>query len=434
MHIPAKHILMGFLTGALLAAACLPVQAQLVSPWFRGGKHVWEALLHKAKLPVSGAAAFSTPLSQAATGYAVKTTAHNWLRHRVAHSGVFSRMEKEALLQKTQNIKMQLGKVAYFHDRDARLFNWLSSQPGASAAEAAFWRHQNILANTLAELEAFYRGDLPDVFASSVFSREQVAQLLEDPVQPPAFVLYPKEIAHFAALSTLAEQQAWAAQALAQTRGDLNALLAKDPVHLQPGEFARYYTQKLRLLYFLTLQEVLSKATDKRASLIVRRKRILKARLPGADRPMTDAQRLGFLRYHLDKQAAAGPLATEGNGEFESYARLKSWLSRLAPIYEPYAVAEAFGARYEDALRLGPLWPDVIVGPQEGLALRRMTPQEGGKILPAKIAALEKELAALRAQTPDDLAFYTRYYRLDRQKALYESFQIRQRLLQRFHP
>ena len=273
------------LAGILLAGLCLPAQGQLVSPWFRGGKAVWEALLNKAKLPAAGKAAFSQPLSNAATGYAVKTTASNWLRHRVAHSGVFSRMEKETLLQPNHTPKMQLGKIAYFHDRDARLFNWVPSQPGAKAEENAFWRHQNILANTLAELETFYRRELPEAFASSVFSKEQVARLMEDPIQPPAFVLYPKEIARFASLKTLAEQQAWAVQTLQAVWGDLNALLAKHPTRLQGNEFERYYIQKLRLLYFMTVQEVLAKATEKRPSLIVRRKRALKADLPGAERP-----------------------------------------------------------------------------------------------------------------------------------------------------
>ena len=419
------------LAGILLAGLCLPAQGQLVSPWFRGGKPAWEALLNKAKLPAAGKAAFSQPLSNAATGYAVKTTASNWLRHRVAHSGVFSRMEKETLLQPNHTPKMQLGKIAYFHDRDARLFNWVPSQPGAKAEENAFWRHQNILANTLAELETFYRRELPEAFASLVFSKEQVSRLMEDPVQPPAFVLYPKEIAHFASLKTLAEQQAWASQTLNAIWGDLNALLAKHPTRLQGNEFERYYIQKLRLLYFMTVQEVLAKATEKRPSLIVRRKRALKADLPGAERPMTDAQRLGFLRYHLDKRLAARPLATAADdGNFEQYSRLKAWLARLAPIYEPYAAAEAFGARYEDALRLGALWPDIIVGPQEGLKLRRMTAQQAEELLPAKIHTLETQLSAMHSQTPQEASFYTRYYRLERQKALYESFLIRHRLAQ----
>ena len=435
MHQPGKtnFILSVLLTGTLLAGLCAPAQAQFVSPWFRGGKQVWQALLAKAKLPTNGQALQLRPLSNAATGYAVKTTAANWLRHRVGHSGVFSRMEKEALLQKTNNPKLQLGKVAYFHDRDARLFNWVSSQPGAHAEEAAFWRHQNILSNTLAELETFYQGELPEAFSSGLFSKEQVARLLQDPVQPPAFVLYPKEIEHFAALHTLAEQKAWAQQTLSRIRADLNTLLGKDPTRLQNNEFERYYVQKLRLIYFTTLQEVLAGAKEKRPSLIMRRKRALKANLPGDDCPMTDAQRLGFWRYHLDKLASAQPLLSQSGDHFAQYTQLKSLLSRLAPVYEPYAVAEAFSVPYEQSLRLGTLWPDIIVGPQEGLQLRKMTAQESERQLPAKIRALNQQLADLRTQTPEDLSFYTRYYRLEKQKALYESFLIRHRLISRGH-
>ena len=234
-------------------------------------------------------------------------------------------------------------------------------------------------------------------------------------------------------MHTLAEQKAWAQQTLSRIRADLNTLLGKDPTRLQNNEFERYYVQKLRLIYFTTLQEVLAGAKEKRPSLIVRRKRALKANLPGDDRPMTDAQRLGFWRYHLDKLASAQPLLSQSGDHFAQYTQLKSLLSRLAPVYEPYAVAEAFSVPYEQSLRLGTLWPDIIVGPQEGLQLRKMTAQESERQLPAKIRALNQQLADLRTQTPEDLSFYTRYYRLEKQKALYESFLIRHRLISRGH-
>ena len=406
-----------------------PVQAQAVSPWFRGGKQVWETLLKHNPALVSGRAALSIPLSHTVTGFSVKTTPYNWLLHRVSHSGVFSRMEKEILLQKTSSEKAALGKLAYFHDRDAHLFNALSLYPQAQADEPAFWRHQNLLTNTLAELEEFYRPLLPEKLTSSLFTKEAVQHLLADPVQPPAFVLHVKEISSFAALNTLAEQQAWARNILHQTNSDLNALLAKDPQTLKGYEFERYYLQKLRLEYFKTLQEVLQNAVAKRPSLIIRRKRVLKINLPGAGQPMTDAQRLGFLRYYMDRLARQADLTQKENPAFAQYLQVKTVLQTLAPVYETYAAAEAFGVPYEHVLRVGPSWPDLIVGAEEGQQLRQTIGKTPLTQLPAKIDELKSKMALMQAQEPDGLDFFVRYYRLERTKALYETFLIRERLL-----
>ena len=59
-----------------------------------------------------------------------------------------------------------------------------------------------------------------------------------------------------------------------------------------------------------------------------------------------------------------------------------------------------------------------------------MTAQQAEELLPAKIHTLETQLSAMHSQTPQEPSFYTRYYRLERQKALYESFLIRHRLAQ----
>lgn len=419
-----------FLYLFLMSAPLMTLQAQTISPWFRGGKQVWEALLKKAVIPVNGKAVLTTPLSHAVTGFSVKTNAYNWLLHRMNYSGVFSRMEKDILLQKTTTEKATLGKLAYFHDRDALLFNALSTQPGANADESAFWRHQNTLTNTLAELEDFYQDILPSRFTNTLFSPEDIKSLLADPIQPPAFVLSVREISQFAALNTLEQQRSWTDQMLHQTNADLNSLLAKQPTALKGFEFERYYIQKLRLDYFKTLQEVLSKSTDKRRSLIIRRKRVLKIELPGAQQPMTDAQRLGFLRYHLDKLTAQNmDITLPKNSNLQKYLEIKALLGRLAPIYETYATAEAFAVPYEDVLRQGTLWPDIIVGKQTGLNLHQLLGKKPLKpLLAPRIFQLEQQLQAMRNQQPDGLDFYIRYYRLDREKALYNTFLIRERL------
>ncbi len=425
-----RFLSQSLLTLLLLCAAMMPAQAQAVSPWFRGSKQVWESLLKNSLTPAGGKAALSVPLSNAVTGLSVKTTAHNWLLYRMSHSGVFSRMEKDILLQKNASKKAILGKLAYFHDRDAQLFNTLSLQPEAKADEPAFWRHQNLLSNALAELETFYRAQLPNHLTHTLFTREHIKHLLADPLQPAAFVLNVKEMEFFASLNTLAEQRAWAAYAVRRTAEDLQMLLSREPKTLKGYEFERYYLQKIRLGYFQTLQEALSKSTQKRNSLILRRKRILKIDLPGAQQPMTDAQRLGFLKYHLDQLSQPELFDSHAENNFQKYMEVKTLLSRLAPLYETYAVAEAFNVPYEQTLRQGFLWPEIIVGKTEGEKLQALL----GKtpLLPylsPRISELNQKMAAMRRQSPTDLDFYVRYYRLEKEKSLYQTFLLRERLL-----
>lgn len=430
MQQPFFALLLGLF---LVCAPLVHLQAQAVAPWFRGSKQAWEALLSKTASPAAMQAKMATVLSQQIPQFSVKTTPHNWLLHRLGHSGVFSRVEKELLLQKKQTEKTLLGKLVYLHDRDSRLFTALSAQPGAAANEAAFWRHQNLLENTLAELENYYAHTFARLFTTPLFNEENVSRLLADSQQPKAFALYPKEVEHFAALETLSQQVAWAEQALRHTQADLNALLSKRTEELKPFEFERYYLQKIRLEYFLTLKEVLAKATEKRNSLIIRRKRVLKIDLPGAQRPMTDAQRLGFLRYHLARLSTPRlDFDASGKSDFEKYAEVKTVLAKLTPVYEPYAIGEAFGVPYEKVLKQGSLWPDLIVGPQEGSRLRALNGEGRRMELPAKIDKLERKLRTMLQQTPDGADFFVRYYRLEREKALYDNFLLRERLLRSF--
>ena len=430
MQQPFFALLLGLF---LVCAPLVHLQAQAVAPWFRGSKQAWEALLSKTASPAAMQAKMATVLSQQIPQFSVKTTPHNWLLHRLGHSGVFSRVEKELLLQKKQTEKTLLGKLVYLHDRDSRLFTALSAQPGAAANEAAFWRHQNLLENTLAELENYYAHTFARLFTTPLFNEENVSRLLADSQQPKAFALYPKEVEHFAALETLSQQVAWAEQALRHTQADLNALLSKRTEELKPFEFERYYLQKIRLEYFLTLKEVLAKSTENRNSLIIRRKRVLKIDLPGAQRPMTDAQRLGFLRYHLARlNTPRLDFDASGKSDFEKYAEVKTVLAKLTPVYEPYAIGEAFGVPYEKVLKQGSLWPDFIVGPQEGSRLRALNGEGRRMELPAKIDKLERKLRAMLQQTPDGADFFVRYYRLEREKVLYDNFLLRERLLRSF--
>ncbi len=422
-----------FVFWTLLFICPLSTQAQAISPWFRGGKQVWEALLKKPMELIPGKAAFSVPLSHAVAGSSIKTTPHNWMLHRISYSGLFCRIEKDILLQKNATEKAILGKLAYFHDRDAQLFNTLSRQLDFQSNETAFWSHQNVLANTLAELEGFYQSVFPIRFSGYLFTPEHIKHLLADPIQPPAFILNTSEIDTFASLNTLDQQRVWLEETLSYTKKDLAALLNKQPGSLKNYEFERYYLQKLRLVYFQTLQKILEKATDRRLSLIYRRKRSLNLDLPGAKQPMTDAQRLGFLRYHLARQNIAQiNFDQPAQNSFQKYTEIKVLLSQLAPIYEPYATAEAFGVPYEKALRLGPSAPEIILGEEEGAKLRQYFEKGDASKWQQQLLTLEKQLNRLLNQDPDGVDFYTRYYRLEREKTLYSTLFLRKNIMSQF--
>ena len=128
-----RFMLKPLICAVLLVCPFLQVQAQLVSPWFRGSSAAWQALLKNTAFPPLSAK-LAQPLSSAATGFAVKTTASNWVLHRISHSGAFCRMEKEILTAPFKSEKTLLGKLAYFHDRDARLFALLPANNLAGPA------------------------------------------------------------------------------------------------------------------------------------------------------------------------------------------------------------------------------------------------------------------------------------------------------------
>lgn len=428
-----RFLLRTFICTVLLVCPFLQAQAQLVSPWFRGGKEAWSALL-KNTVSQNVRTGLSVPLSGAATGFAVKTTASNWILHRISHSGAFSRMEKDILTAKNQSEKSLLGKLSYFHDRDARLFALLQDNKLPSDAKA-FWRHQELLGNALAEIETHFSKVLPERFVSSLFPKEEVRRLMSDPVQPPAYALYPKEAAAFAQLPTLQAQREWAHGALEYTWRDINSLLAKDPNTLKQFEFEHYYRQKLRLEYFKTLNEVLEQATVKRSSLIIRRKRAVPAQIPGASSlpPMTDAQRLGLLHFTLDKRHESVHNLFPDEALLAQYLEVKALLQKMEKIYGVYAAAEAFGAPYETTLKQGAAWPGLL-GEEEAARLRGLKGETLFSQLTPQVERLNAQLAALRRQTPGGVDFYARYYRLIAERDIYKTLLARERFFRAFNP
>lgn len=393
-----------FLTFVPLA----PVRAQLVSPWFRGTAQSWKALkeasFSAARL---SATPLSLPLSGLSTGYAVKTTVPNWLTHRLSHSNTFSAMEKGIFKTHPANTVAVTGKLSYFWDRDALLA--ASAAPG-EINEKAFDRHQQLLQNTLAEVETFSLEEISSQFHSSVFSQEEMLRSLKDPLQPQAFILTRREVDEFPQLS-LQEQREFAKNAWQQASIRLMGLLTQDPQTITTHAFSDYYYLKLRQRYFVTLLQVMERAQTPRKTIIVRiRRKIPLAFLPDVGQSLTDAQRLGKLYFHLGLIQAHGQQATP-----EGIA-LKAEITRQTELYHPYALAEAFGLPYEQVLRSHVYNANLYFSEEESARINLLTSALAVDELPAKIAQLKthkQELLSTKTASPD---VYVHYFRLHAQE------------------
>lgn len=373
--------------------------------WFRGLAQTWKTLTGKsfsvaniAKTPLI------SPLSGRHTGYAVKTTVPNWLSHRLFHSTMFSAMEKNIFKTHPDNISAVTGKLSYFWDRDALL---ASSAAEGEINQQAFARHQELLQNTLAEVEAFAVEEIASNYHSQIFSKEETVRLLQDPSQPPAFVLSARESAEFVTLSLEGQkvfaQNAWKQAILMQAE-----LLNTDPQLLVTQHFSDYYYFKLRQHYFALLQIALEHASVPRRTLIIRvRKRITLDFLPENDLFLTDAQRLGKLYFYADHAKAFGLT-------MENIVSLKAETARQEHLYKPYALGEAFEQPYEKALQQGSEGK-ILFGAEEDNRIRLLSPRQAVDELPAKIAALQTAMDKARPNGAET-NFYVYYFRLHAQQ------------------
>ncbi len=412
-----------------LAFAFAPLasaRAQLVSPWFRGTAQSWKTLTETSfsAARLSGAK-LSTPLSGISTGYAVKTTVPNWLKHRLSHSNTFSRMEKEIFTVHPANPAAVTGKLTFFSDRDALL--------AANAAEGeinslAFARHQELLRNTLAEVEDFSRGQIAGQIHNSVFHQEELARLLKDPSQPAAFVLTRREVEQFPALS-LTEQQSFAQNTWRQTTLRMAELLSQNPQVITTQNYAEYYYLKLRQRYFATLCQVLARAQTPRKTIIVRvHKKIALDFLPDNAAALTDAQRLGKLHFDL------GLLQANAKSAMPELVALKAEIARQTELYQPYAVAEAFGLPYEQVLKHSVYHANIYFNEEEAQAINLLTSQQTVNELPGKIARIQakrQELLAGKTLSPEG---YVHYYRLTAQEEFLQSRLARAKFFLQYLP
>lgn len=386
-----------------ILAPLAPTRAQLVSPWFRGPAQSWKALKETSFSAARLAATpLSAPMSGLSTGQAVKTTVPNWLMHRLSHSNTFSAMEKEIFKTHPANTVAVTGKLSYFWDRDALLA--ANAAPG-EINEKAFTRHQQLLQNTLAEVENFSLEDISTQFHSSVFSQEEMLRALKDPTQPQAFILTRREVEEFPQLS-LQEQLEFARNAWRQSSVRLMELLNQEPQTITTHAFSDYYYIKLRQRYFTTLFQVMARAQAPRQTIIVRvRRKIPLDFLPEADKLLTDAQRLGKLHFHL------GLMQSRGQQLSAEAVALKTEITRQTELYHPYALAEAFGLPYEQVLRSHVYNAKLYFSDEEAARLNMLTSEQAVSELPAKIAQVQaqmRELLGTKTASPDVYVHYLR--------------------------
>lgn len=402
-------------------------RAQLVSPWFRGTPQSWKVLTETSfATPSLNATRLSVPLSGLSTGYTVKTTVPNWLKHRLSHSNTFSRMEKDLFKIHPTNLTAVTGKLSYFLDRDALL---AANVMRGEINEHAFSRHQELLQNTLAEVENFGHEQITSRFSNTILTQEEQERILKDPAQPPAFIVSHREIERFPTLS-LAEQQLFAQKALQDASRNLADILRQNPQEIPTHVYSNYYYYKLRQRYFSMLCKVMERAQAPRQTIIIRvRKKISLSFLPESEQLLTDAQRLGKLYFHQGLMQANTQSATT------DLVALQTEIARQTELYNPYALAEAFGIPYEKLLSQRNYLANIYFAEEEAAYINTLTSYQALEELPAKITHVQTQQNSLLAAKTLSLDGYVHYFRLVAQEQFLKTRLAQAQLFSRYqHP
>ena len=150
----------------------------------------------------------------------------------------------------------------------------------------------------------------------------------------------------------------------------------------------------------------MARAQAPRQTIIVRvRRKIPLDFLPEADKPLTDAQRLGKLHFHL------GLMQSRGQQLSAEAVALKTEITRQTELYHPYALAEAFGLPYEQVLRSHVYNAKLYFSEEEAARLNMLTSEQAVSELPAKIAQVQaqmRELLGTKTASPDVYVHYLR--------------------------
>ena len=343
----------------------------------------------------------------------VRTNDKKWMYANVNFPNVFSAQEKALLLHHEVPL-VNLGKIAFTFDRTDALFLHITQKKNLTGHDVeAFKEHQARLQTLFDSLDVYYKSHSPSLFSSPLFPEEEIRNMLfSTTVQPAAYMFHTHEFETFAKLPDLDAQKKWIAENK-QVSIDALVLLQNRPiVQLQRKNFTNYYVHKVRLDYLKTLESLLAKKNKKRPSLLMRRKQTVQ----GVSYSMTDAERLGFLKF----QADTNPSVTNNalfQTQFELYAR--------------YAAAEALNAPYEVTLR-GNYFAPELLGEEEGARLRNLTYKQAFDELTPKVKELQAQLQAL--QKKDDLTpeLYKAYYAIYAEMQIYETLLAKANVQQHF--
>ncbi len=384
----------------MLTAA--PLCAQITPAWTRKlSPDKWKQIVKATSFQRAGHAKFINLSRRAIQPAKPISTARKYIYHNAHFKQIFSRQEANFLLAEAAP-QVTLGKIIFLHNQHAAFYNQLIQQHPDAIDTKAFELHQKTLEEMLVRLEDYYAPIQQKLFASQVFSPQQIAQLQVVPSQPRAYAFDTNSFVQFARLASLGEQRSWVTQNINALQGDQNTLLNRPLDQISPEQFKNYYLNQIRLDYLAQLNKLLAKSVSKRPSLIMR----FRNSLPGHNEPLTDAQRAGKFLFELDAFGFSYPS--------------NSWQRHFEKTYGPYAVAEAFNLPYEVVLKHSIYDPELL---PDGKHLRTLQPQDCLKQVQPLIKNLESQLNRMHRQDPTGNDFYAHYFRLYAQLQIYKGLE-----------
>lgn len=351
-----------FLLLFVLLVSTLPVCAQafpkgVMSAWFRNSSEKWvRAASHMkaVKLPHLPKQKLAPMRLDARLG----KTLPGWLSARVGKSQLFSRQAKEILTKEfTKNPQVVISRARFILDRDTFLKSNLEAlYPNEKILldVSAFSNFQTRLEEAIHTAEEFAllsEKNLADVFCVAPgFPKELVKEVILAQ-QPRFFVMNQSALESFAAQPTLEAQRKWVQGGRSHLQGKMQNLLIKggeDLSKINHFEFFYYLKFQQQDAYLAAVEDTLAQSQTRLNSLIIRGKQPLPADTPffPGDVPLTDAQRLGYIRYHEERLKALGEAAPQG-----TLKKLEDLLKDQEATYGSYAVAESLGLPYERVLQ-----------------------------------------------------------------------------------
>ena len=391
-----------FLLLFVLLVSTLPVCAQgfprgVMSAWFRNSSEKWvraAAHMRVVKLP-SLPRQKLTPMSLDAR---MGKTLSGWLYARIGKSQLFSRQAKEILTKEfPKNPQVVSSRARFILDRDTFLKSNLEAlYPNEKILldASAFSKFQTRLEEAIHTAEEFAllsEKDMERVFCvAPVFPKELVKEVILSQ-QPRFFVMDQSVLESFASQPTLEAQREFVQRARSYRHGKMQNLLiqgAEDLSKVNHLDFLAYLKFQQQDAYLAIVEEVLAQSK-------------------------TDAQRLGYIRYHKERLESLGAAAPQG-----TLKKLEALLKDQEATYGSYAVAESLGLPYERVLHnSGNLLNNYLPKPTTASSKDPYWDWNEDQ----KLAYTEKRMQAARqdkeslqqaiAANPTNWDYYAQYYR-----------------------